>query len=168
MPAIVMTMFISTTPQAERSMIQCMCIDTCIVAIDVMYAIVSTNVSMIVHGYTEVEIVVVRILCIDTHSPSIAYHIDGAVEIVPIDKSTVLTTAKHIHKVFVAHIEQIIVVVYCIVISIYNIIDNLIHLKEEVKINFIYIFVLTIVQSELISHTVGKETCFSTNLRQAH
>lgn len=129
MPAIVMTMFISTTPQAERSMIQCMCIDASVIAMNKMYAIVSATVSMIVYRYTEVEIVVVRILCIDTHPPCIAYHMDRTVEIVPIDKSAVLTTTKHIHEVFVTYIEQIIVIVYRIVISVYNIIDNFIHLK---------------------------------------
>lgn len=168
MPAIVVMVVVSSTPQAECAVIECVMIHTGIVAVCKMDAIVSTTIGVIVHRYTKVEIVAICITCIDTHPPSAIYHIDRTIEIVAIDKSAVLTVTEHIHKVLIAHIEQIVIIVNGIVIAIHYIVNHLVHLIEEIKINLIYIIVLAVTESKFMSHTVGKEACLTTDFRQTH
>lgn len=168
MPAIVVMVVVSPTPQAECTVIECVMIHTCIVTVCKVDTVVGTTVGVIMSRYTKVEIVAVSITRIDTHAPTPLYHIDRTVEIVAIDKPAVLTVTEYIHKVLIAHIEQVVVIVNGIVITIHYIIDYLVHLIEEVEINLIHIFVLAVAESKFISHTVGKETCFATDLRQTH
>ena len=168
MPAIVMTMFVSPTPQTEGTMVECMSVKVSIIAVRKVYTIVSTTIAMITYRYTEIEVVAVRIVCIDTQAPGITCHIEGTVEVLTIDKTTVLATTKHVHEVFVAYIEQVIIVIYGIIVSVYNIIYHLIYLIEEVEVDLIYIIILTIAKAKFVTHTVGKETSLTTDIRQAH
>jgi hypothetical protein len=139
-----------------------------IVAMRKMYAVVRSAICMIACGDSEVVIVTVCIARIDSHPPCVAYHINRTEEIVTIHKLTVLTIAEHIHEVLIAHIKQIVVIVYGIIITVNYIVNHFIHLIEEIEVNLIHIFVLAIVQSEFISHTVGEETGLATNIRQTH
>ena len=167
-PAIVVMVVVSPTPQAECSVIECVMIHTSIVTVSKMDTIVSTTIGVIVHRHTKVEIVAVSITRIDAHTPTSLYHIDRTVEIVTIDKSAVLTVTEHIHKVLIAHIEQIVIIVNGVVIAIHHIVNHLVHLIEEIEIDFIYIIVLAVTKSKFMSHTVGKEACLTTDFRQAH
>jgi len=163
-PAIVMVMVIASTPQAECPVIQCMVIHAGIVAVSEVYAVVSTDIRVVTCGGAEVEVVAVGIAIPDTHTPRVTYHIYGAVEVVALHKPAVLAVAEHIHEVFVAHVEQVVVIVDGIVVSVHHIVYHLIHLIEEVEVDFIHIVVLTVRESEFMSHTVCKEACLATDI----
>jgi hypothetical protein len=109
-----------------------------------VYATMSTIISIVEGRNAKVEVVAVRIAIPDAHSPSTSRHIDGAIEVVACHKPTILATAKHIHQVLVAHIEQIVVIVDGIVVAIYHIVNNLVCLIEEVEVYLIHIFILSV------------------------
>ena len=131
-------------PQAESANIEIVSISVSIEAEREMYTIVCTIIAMIIHGCTEVEIIAITVATPDSHGPSVTYQMYGTEEIVAIHKLAVLTAAKHIHEVFVTHIEQIVIIIDGIVISEHHIVEYLINLIEEIKIDLIHIFVLTI------------------------
>lgn len=143
-PAIVVVVIVTASPQAECAVIQSVVIQSSIVAVAEVDTVVGTAISMVACGYAEVEVVAVVVTVPDTHSPGMTYHIYRTEEVVAVDKSTVLTATEHINEVLVAHIEQIVVVVYSIVISIYYIVDYLVYLIQEVKVDFIHVVVLTV------------------------
>ncbi len=61
MPTIVMMMVIVTTPQTEGTMIECVVIHPCIIAMSEVYTIVSTAIRVITYRYAEIEVVTVTI-----------------------------------------------------------------------------------------------------------
>ena len=92
----------------------------------------------------------------------------GTEEVIAIDKLTILTTTQHIHQILITYIEQIVVIVNSIIITIYHIIYHLIHLVEKVKVYLVHILILTVVKSQFVSHTIGKETSLATDIKQIH
>ncbi len=163
-----MVVIIASTPQAERAAKQLVSIHSSIVAVSEMYAIVGTCISMVACGNTEVEVVAVGVTVPNTHSPRMTYHIYRTIEVVAVHKLAVLSVAKYIHEVFVTYIQQIVVIVNGIVVSVYHIIYHLVHLIKKIKVDFIHIVVLTVRESQLVSHTISKETCFTTDVCQTH
>lgn len=143
-PAIVVVVMETASPQAESAVIQSVVIQSCIIAVGKVNTVVGTNIRVVACGHAEVEVVAVAVTIPDTHSPRTTYHIYRTVEVVTVDESTVLTATEHIHEVFVAHIEQVVVIVNSIVVSIYYIVYYLVHLIQEVKVDFIHVVVLTV------------------------
>ena len=133
-----------------------------------MYAIVSTTIVMIANGSTKVEIVTIIIARIDSQRPIITYHIDRTIEIITIDKLAILAITQYIQEVLITHIEQVVIIIHCIIIAIHDIINHLIYMIEEIEVDFVHIFILTIAESQLMAHTIGKETCFTTYITQTH
>ena len=105
MPSIVVMVVVSSTPQAECSVIECVMIHTGIVAVSKVNSVVGATIGVIMNRYIKVEVVAISIPRIDAHAPMPLYHIDRTIEIVALDEPAVLTVAEHIHKVFIAHIE---------------------------------------------------------------
>lgn len=167
-PAIVMVMTIAYTPQAECAMEQNMFVSVSIETMGEMNAIVSTVISVIGYGDAEVEVVAVIIAFPDAHSPSTAYHIQRTIEVIALHELAILSIAQHIHQILITYIEQIVVIVNGIVVSEHHIIYHLIDLIEEVKVDFIHIVVLAVRESEFVSHTIGQEACFATDIAQTH
>ena len=143
-PAIVVVVMETASPQAESAVIQSVVIQSCIIAVGKVNTVVGTNIRVVACGHAEVEVVAVVVTVPDTHSPRTTYHIYRTVEVVTVDESTVLTATEHIHEVFIANIEQIVVIVNSIVVSIYYIVYYLVHLIQEVKVDFIHVVVLTV------------------------
>ena len=143
-PAIVVVVMETASPQAESTVIQSVVIHSCIIAVGKVNTVVGTNIRVVACGHAEVEVVAIVVTIPDTHSSRTTYHIYRAVEVVAVDESTVLTATEHIHEVFVAHIEQVVVIVNSIVVSIYYIVYYLVHLIQEVKVDFIHVVVLTV------------------------
>lgn len=143
-PAIVVVVMETASPQAESAVIQSVVIQSCIIAVGKVNTVVCANIRVVACGHAEVEVVAVVVTVPDTHSPRTTYHIYRTVEVVAIDESTVLTATEHIHEVFVAHIEQVVIIVNSIVVSIYYIVYYLVHLIQEVKVDFIHVVVLTV------------------------
>ena len=167
-PAIVMVVVIITSPQAEGTMIEHMVIQSGVVAMSKVYTIVGTTIRIIAYRYTEVEVIAITITRIDAHTPLTTNQVYGTEEIIAIDKLTILTAAQHIHQVLISHVEQIVIIVNGIVITIRYIIYHLIHLVEEVKIYLVYILILAVAKSQFVSHTVSKETSLATDIKQTH
>ena len=134
----------TASPQAESAVIQSVVIQSSIIAVGKVNTVVGTNIRVVACGHAEVEVVAVVVTIPDTHSPRTTYHIYRTVEVVAVDESTVLTATEHIHEVFVAHIEQVVIIVNSIVVSIYYIVYYLVHLIQEVKVDFIHVVVLTV------------------------
>ena len=143
-PAIVVVVMETASPQAESAVIQSVVIQSCIIAVGKVNTVVGTNIRVVACGHAEVEVVAVVVTIPDTHSPRTTYHIYRTVEVVTVDESTVLTATEHIHEVFVAHIKQVVIIVNSIVASIYYIVYYLVHLIQEVKVDFIHVVVLTV------------------------
>lgn len=143
-PAIVVVVMVTASPQAESAVIQSVVIQSCIIAVGKVNTVVGTNIRVVACGHAEVEVVAVVVTIPDTHSPRTTYHIYRTVEVVTVDESTVLTATEHIHEVFVAHIKQVVIIVNSIVVSIYYIVYYLVHLIQEVKVDFIHVVVLTV------------------------
>ena len=167
-PTVVMVVVVSAAPQTECTVEQGVVIQVGIVAVGKVYAIVGATIGVIACGCAEIEVVAVGVAVPDTHAPCVSCHIYRTVEVVAIDKPAVLAAAENIHEVFVAHVEQIVVVVDGIVVAIHHIVDYLIHLIQEVKVDFIYVVVLTVRESQFVSHTVGKEARLATDVGQTH
>ena len=167
-PSVVMVMGISPTPQAERAMIELVSIYAGIVAVDKMDAVVGTVVGEVAGRNAEVVEAPVGVTLPDTQAPRMAYHIEGAEEVVAPHKPAVLTATEHVHEVFVAHVEQVVIVVYGVVVSVYHIVYHLIRLVEEIEVDLVDVVVLAVRQSELVAHTVGKEACLATHVGNAH
>lgn len=159
---------ITYSPQAERTFKENMLVSVGIETVRKMYAAVSAIIRIVERGDAKVEIVAIRITIPDTHTPRAIHHIDGAIEVVAIHKLTILAIAKHIHQVLVAHIEQIVVIVDGIVVSEHHIVEHLIGLVEKIKVDFKHIVILSVRESELMSHTVGKEARLVANLVHTH
>ena len=104
MPTIVMVMLVSTTPKAECSVIEGVVIHPRIVAMRKVYTIMGPTISMIASRYAKIVVITIRITRINTHSPSAINHINGAIEIITINESAILSASKHIHEVFISHI----------------------------------------------------------------
>lgn len=155
-------------PQTESTHIETVFIPVGIEAEREVYAIVRTIIIVIVHGRIVIVIVAIAVSAPYSHRPFATYQMYGTEEVVAIHKLTVLTAAKHIHQIFVAHIEQIVIIIDGIVISKHHIVEHFINLIEEVKIDFIHIFILTIRESELISHTITEEAGLAADIRQTH
>ena len=126
LPSVVVVMYIAATPKAKCSVIECMAVVCGVVAVSEVYAIVCSTIAMVAHGGAIVEVVAVIVVCIDAHAPAVAYHIYRTVEVITVDKLAVLAATQHIHEVFVTYIEQIVVVVYRVVVSIYHVVDDLV------------------------------------------
>lgn len=167
-PAIVMVVCISPTPKTESAVVYRMVVHAGIIAMLEVYAVVCTNIGMIAGGSIEVEIVTIVVALIDAQPPRVTYHIDGTVEVVAVDESTVLAVAQHVHQIFVAHIKQVVIVVDGIIVAVYDIVDNLAHLIQEVEIDFIHIIILAVIESELVAHAVGKEAGIATDVMQVY
>jgi hypothetical protein len=155
-------------PHTETTHIETVLIPVGIEAEREVYAIVCTIIIVIVHGHIVIVIVAIAVAAPYPHRPSATYQMYGAEEVVAIHKPTVLTAAKHIHQIFVAHIEQIVIIVDGIIVSIHHIVEHLIHLIEEVKVDLVHILILTIRESELICHTITEEAGLATDIRQTH
>ena len=168
MPAVVVVMVVSATPKAERAVVQGVVIHRCIVAVGKVYAVVGSAIGMIARGGAIIVVVAVGVAGIDTHTPSVPVHIQRTVEVVALDEAAVLPAAKHIHEVFVAHIEQIVVVVDGVVVAVRHIVDNFVDLVEEVEVYLIHVFILAVAEAQFVAHTVGKETCLAADIGQAH
>jgi hypothetical protein len=104
----------------------------------------STIISIVEGRNAKVEVVAVRIAIPDAHSPSTSRHIDGAIEVVACHKPTILAITKYIHQVLVAHIEQIVVIVDGIIVSEHHIVEHLVGLVEEIKVDFKHIVILAV------------------------
>ena len=167
-PSIVVAMIMSPTPKTECSMIKRMAIAISVITMNKVYTIMGTYIRMITHGSAIIIETKICIMRIDTHAPTIPHHIYRTIEIVTLHKTAILTITQHIHQVLIAHIEQVIIIVYRIIVSVHDIVNNLIHLIEEVKVNLIHILILAIAESQLMSHTVGKETCLTTDITHVH
>ena len=168
MPAVVVVMVVSATPKAECAVVQGVVIHRCIVAVGKVYAVVGSAIGMIARGGAIIVVVAVGVAGIDTHTPSVPVHIQRTVEVVALDEAAVLPAAKHIHEVFVAHIEQIVVVVDGVVVAVRHIVDDFVDLVEEVEVYLIHIFILAVAESKLVSHTVSEESCFTADVHNTH
>ena len=167
-PAIVVVVTVAHTPQAECAMEQYMLVSVSIETMGEMNAIVRTAIRVISDRNTEVEVVTVIIALPDAHSPGTAYHVYRAIEVVTFHELAVLSVAQHIHQVLITYIEQIVVIVNGIIVSEHHIVYHLIDLIEEVEVDFIHIVVLAVRESEFVSHTIGQEACFATDIAQTH
>lgn len=159
---------VAHTPETEASVEEHVMIHAGIVAVGKVDAVVGSAIGVVAHGRTEVEVVAVGIALPDAHTPRVAHHVEGTVEVVAADKLAVLAVAEHIHEVFVAHVEQVVVVVHRIVVSVYHIVNHLVHMIEEVEVYLIHILILTVREAQLVPHAVAQEACFVTYLAQAH
>ena len=167
-PTIVMVVLIASTPQTECTMIELVIIPVGIVAVSEVDTVVGPDIGVIACRDAEVIVVAVGVATPDAHTPCVTYHIYRTIEIVAIHKPAVLAAAKHIHEILITHVEQVVVIVDGIVVSIYHIVYDLVHLVEEVEVDFIHVIVLAVRQSELVSHTVGEEAGFTTDVAQTH
>ena len=86
-------------------MVECVAIVCCIVAVREVYAVVCSTITVIAYGCAVVEVVAVIVVCIDTHAPTVAYHIYRTVEVIAVDEFAILAVAQYIHEILVAHIE---------------------------------------------------------------
>ena len=93
LPTIVVVVIATYAPQTKCTIEEHMLIPIGIETVRKMYAIVSTTISIIECGYTKVKVIAISITFPDAHSPCGTRHIDGAIEVVALDKLTILTIA---------------------------------------------------------------------------
>jgi hypothetical protein len=115
-----------------------------------------------------VEQAVVGVYIIYTEVPFACRYVYGAIEILQIHEPAILTIAEHVAEVVVAQIESIIIVLDSPLVTIDNIVERVAQRIDEVEVYLVYIFILTIAQSQLISHLVGEVESFFTNSAVAH
>ena len=136
-------------------------------AIVIVNAEVSTGIDVIDAGKPIVEVVAVVIVLVDAEDEVRAGVIEGTVEILPPHEFLELTAAEHIAQILVAEVEQIVVVVDCIVVAIDHVVDHLIDVPEEVVVDFIDIDPLFVREPQFVTHPVGQEPGFATDLHGA-
>ena len=158
-----LVVIIASSPQAKRAIKQFVTISVSIVTEVKVYAVVRTIIGQVACGSAKVEVVAIVISIPDAHTPRASCHVYRAEEVVTFHELAVLIVAQHIHEVLIAHIEQVVVIVYGIVISIHHIVNHLVHLIEEVKVYLIHILILAVREPKLMPHAVGEEACFATD-----
>jgi len=147
--------------------IACKVVAVAIETIVIVNAEVRSGIDVIDAGKPVVEVVTVVVPLVDAEDEVRAGVVDGTVEILPSQEFLELTATEHIAQVFVAEVEQIIIVVDCIVVAINHVVNHLIDIPEEVVVDFIDIYPLFVGEPQFITHPVGQEPGFATNLHGA-
>jgi len=136
-------------------------------AIMVEVAVVCTYIHVIDAGNSIIEVVAVAIALVDAEDEVRPGIIDGTIEILPLQEPFELAAAQHIAEVLVTDIEQIVIVVDCIVITEDHVVDDFVDVPKEVVVDLIDINPLFTGQIQFVAHPVGKEASFATNLHGA-
>ena len=147
--------------------VACKVVAVAIEAIVIVNAVVSTGIDVIDAGKPIVEVVAVVVTLVYAEDEVRAGVIDGTVEILPPHEFLELTATQHIAQVLVAEVEQIVVVIDCIVVAVDHVVDHLVDIPEEVVVDFIDIDPLFVREPQFVTHPVGQEPGFATDLHGA-
>jgi len=129
---------------------------------------VSAIIALIMMRLSEIKMIHISINLINTEQPTVMRRINGTEEIIHIHKSTVLRCRKDPTQIVIAIIQELIITVDCSRVSAHHIVHDVTDIVDEVVVHFIHIVILHGTQTELVCHTVGKETCIFTHLALAH
>ena len=136
-------------------------------AVTVEVAIVCTHIHIIDAGNSVVEVVTVAVALVDAEDEVRTGVIEGTIEVLPFQEPLELAATEHVAEVLVADVKQIIVVVDCVVVAKDHIIDDFVDVPEKVVVDLIDINPLLAGQIQFVTHPVGEEASFATNLHGA-
>ncbi len=94
---------------------------------------------------------------VDAEIPVATIAIDWAIEIVGSYEACVLTGIEHIAQVFIAVVEQTIILFDGIVVTIHYIVHDAIAGIDEVIVNLIHIVILEWSKVQLVCHAIAQE-----------
>ena len=136
-------------------------------AVTVEVAIVCTCIHIIDAGNSVIEVVTVVVALVDAEDEVRTGVIEGTIEVLPFQEPLELAATEHIAKVLVADVKQIIVVVDCVVVAKDHVVDDFVDVPEKVVVDLIDINPLLAGQIQFVTHPVGEEASFTTNLHGA-
>ena len=133
-------------------------------AVVIVDAVVSAGIHIIDAGYSVEEVITVVIVLVDTEHEVRAGIIDGTIEVLPPQESLELAATQDKAQILVAEVEQIVIVVDCVVVAVDHVVENLVDVPEEVVVDLIDIDPLFARKIQLVAHSVRQEARFATNL----
>ena len=98
--------------------------------------IVQSHIGMEDRGCSVVEVRTVVVVPVDAEGPVAACIIDRTIEILYSEESSILAATENVAEVVVTYVEQIVVVVDCIVVAEHYVVDNLVDIPEVVIVDF--------------------------------
>jgi hypothetical protein len=129
---------------------------------------VTTLVASVYTRMRLIEEASVGVDTIDAEEPSAGSHTDWTIEVLNLQEAAILTVAQHPAKIIVAEIESIVVVVDSPLVTINHIVECVAERVDEIVVNLIYVVVLTVVQSKLVSHLIGEIESLFADAAAAH
>jgi hypothetical protein len=112
-------------------------------SVGMMDAVMSTCVVMVGCGQAIVEVRAVGIMQVDAERPVRTRTVDRSVEVVPAKELAVLTATEHMAEVFVADVEQVVIIIDRVVVAEHDIIYDFIDVPEEVVVDFVHVVELS-------------------------
>lgn len=139
-----------------------------ITGVVVMRAIVPATIRPVVIRATEVEMIVIRISNVDAEVPPSTTGIDGAIEIIGSQEATVLRVAQHPAQIIIAHIQRLVIVVQCPLITAHHLVHQVAYRGDKVIVYLVSIVVLSGIHVQLMRHFIGQEASLFPNPAIAH
>lgn len=130
-----------------------------VVPLAVMLASMFSVVGFIMAGCIEVEELVVGVGDEDTQLPLLPGAEDWAVEVVGSHEFPVLVIGEHITGIFVAPVEQLVVIMDSISVTAHDIVHHQVGLSQEIIVNLVEVIVLLRRKVQFVGHSIGQETC---------
>ena len=106
--------------------------------------IMSSTIRAVVIRLPEIEIIVIGKCYIYPEIPGVARSIDRTIEIIHSQETVVLTGRKYPAEIVISYIQVTIIVVQCPIITIHDIIHQITHVINKIKIYLVSIVILCI------------------------
>ena len=128
---------------------------------------VCAPIRQVMPGTTEIKESPVRINLIYTQVTTMVYRINRPEEIIQGHETQVFRTRQNPAKVIVPFIQITVISIHRRCPGISQVVDIRVDSTQEIKIHFIQVIVLVLVQIQFESHTVGQETGMYPDISQA-
>lgn len=133
-----------------------------------MRPVVSSRIATIMVGFRKIEIVTIGISNVDTEIPSATTCIDRTIEIIGLQKTSILRIAQYPTQVVVTYIQIIIIIIQRPFVSTYHVIHQIADGIDKIEIDLVDIIILGSIQVQFIRHLICQETRLLTNSAIAH
>lgn len=131
-----------------------------------MSTAMSSPVSQVVAGWTEIEIIPVGIYLVNTEVAYVVHRIDGTEEIFDAHKADVLRIRQYPAKVIVAFVQVTVIGIQGAAVSNGDTGKVRIDIVQEIVVDFVQVVVLVGTQMQFEGHAVGQEACIDSEISE--
>lgn len=120
-----------------------------------MRAVMPATIGPVMIGTAEVEMIVIGIRNVDAEVPPSTTGIDGAIEIIGLEETTVLRFAQYPTQIVIAHIQRSVIVVQRPLITAHHFVHQVAHGGDKVIVYLVSIVVLSRIHVQFMRHLIG-------------